>query len=119
MSFTDELREAADPVWRAQLDHPFVRGIAAGDLDPKVFEHWVRQDYLFLIEYCRLFGLAAARAPDLPTLVAFADLLQATARTEMDLNRGLAAEIGVGAAEVESEEIARTTRAYTDSLVRT
>ena len=119
MRFTEQLREAADPIWRSQLDHPFVRGIASGDLDPKRFEHWVRQDYLFLIEYCRLFGLAAARAPDLATLVAFADLLQATARTEMDLHRGLAAEIGVGAADLEREEMAPTTRAYTDFLVRT
>ena len=119
MRFTDGLREAADPIWRAQLDHPFVRGIAAGDLDPNRFEHWVRQDYLFLVEYCRLFGLAAARAPDLPTLVAFADLLQSTARTEMDLHRRLAAELGIPAAELEAEEMAPTTRAYTDFLVRT
>src|SRR5437867_3191576 len=119
MRFTDQLREAADPMWRAQLDHPFVRGIAAGDLDPERFEHWVRQDYLFLVEYCRLFGLAAARSPDLPTLVAFADLLQSTARTEMDLHRRLAAELGIPAAELEAEEMAPTTRAYTDFLVRT
>jgi thiaminase/transcriptional activator TenA len=117
--FTEKLRTAAAPIWRAQLDHPFVRGIAAGDLDPKRFEHWVRQDYLFLIEYCRLFGLAAARAPDLATLAAFADLLQSTARTEMDLHRRLAAELGITAAELETEEMAPTTRAYTDFLIRT
>src|SRR5437868_9162141 len=117
--FTDHLRRLAEPIWRAQHEHPFVRGIGRGTLEVDKFKHWVRQDYLFLIEYCRLFGLAAARAPDLPTLAAFGDLLQSTARAEMDLHRGLAAEIGVGPAELESEEMAPTTRAYTDFLVRT
>jgi len=78
----------------------------------------VRQDYLFLVEYCRLFGLAAARAPDLDTLTRFADLLQATARTEMNLHRAYAAEFGIAADALETEAMAPTTRAYTDFLVR-
>jgi len=116
--FSARLRRVAEPVWRAQLQHPFVRGIGDGSLDLDRFRHWVRQDYRFLIEYCRLFGLAAARAPDLETLARFADLLQATARTEMDLHRAYAAEFGIDAAALEREPMAPTTRAYTDFLVR-
>ena len=117
-SFSTHLRRLADPVWRAQHEHPFVRGIGDGSLDLRRFRHWVRQDYRFLVEYCRLFGLAAARAPDLDTLARFADLLQATARTEMDLHRAYAAELGIDAGELEREPMAPTTRAYTDFLVR-
>ena len=116
--FTDTLRALADPVWRAQHDHPFVRGIGDGTLDVERFKHWVRQDYRFLIEYCRLFGLAAARAPDLDTLARFADLLQATARTEMDLHRAYAREFEISEAELEAEPMAPTTRGYTDFLLR-
>ena len=61
--FTDHLRALAEPIWRAQHEHPFVRGIGDGTLAEDRFRHWIRQDYRFLIEYCRLFGLAAARAP--------------------------------------------------------
>ena len=116
--FSARLRRLADPVWRAQLEHPFVRGIGNGTLDLHRFRHWVRQDYRFLVEYCRLFGLAAARAPDLDTLVHFSDLLQATARTEMDLHRAYAAELGIAPVALEVEPMAPTTRAYTDFLVR-
>jgi thiaminase/transcriptional activator TenA len=116
--FTDWLRARADPIWRAQHGHPFIRGIGDGTLDLERFTHWVRQDYRFLVEYCRLFGLAAARAPDLDTLVRFADLLQATARTEMNLHRAYAREFGIGEAELEREPMAPTTRAYTDFLLR-
>jgi thiaminase/transcriptional activator TenA len=115
---TDALRALAEPIWRAQHAHPFVRGIGDGSLDLERFTHWVRQDYRFLIEYSRLFGLAAARAPDLDTLGRFADLLQATARTEMDLHRAYAREFGITEAELEREPMAPTTRAYTDFLIR-
>ena len=116
--FTTRLRERAEPIWHAQLEHPFVRGIGDGTLPLDRFAHWVRQDYSFLVEYCRLVGLAAARAPDLDTLVRFADLLQATARTEMDLHRAFAREFGIGEADLEREPMAPTTRAYTDFLLR-
>jgi thiaminase/transcriptional activator TenA len=116
--FTDELRALAAPVWEAQHAHPFVRGIGDGTLPVSRFAHWVRQDYLYLIEYCRLFALTAARAPDMETLTRFAELLLATARTEMDLHRAYAAEFGISAAALEAEVMAPTTRAYTDFLVR-
>ncbi len=118
MEFSAHLRQLAEPVWQAQHNHPFVRGISEGSLELGRFQYWIRQDYLFLIEYCRLFGLAAARAPDLATLARFADLLQATARTEMDLHRSYAAEFGISTRELEREEMAPATRAYTDFLIR-
>jgi thiaminase/transcriptional activator TenA len=116
--FTTRLRERAEPIWRAQHDHPFVRGIGDGSLALERFAHWVRQDYRFLEEYCRLFGLAAARSPDLDTLARFADLLQTTVRTEMELHRAYAREFGISESELEREPMAPTTRAYTDFLLR-
>lgn len=119
MSFSAELRAAADPIWRAQHEHPFVRGIGDGTVDLERFKRWVRQDYRFLIDYCRVFGLAAARAPDLETLRRFAELLRATAATEMDLHRAYAAQFGITDEELEGEEPSPVTRAYTDFLLRT
>jgi thiaminase/transcriptional activator TenA len=117
--FTDRLRSAADPIWSAQHAHPFVRSIGNGTLGIDRFEYWVRQDYLFLIDYCRLFALGAARSPDLATLIRFAELLRATAVKEMSLHRELAASLGITEAELAGESMAPTTRAYTDFLLRT
>jgi thiaminase/transcriptional activator TenA len=119
VSFSAELRRAADPIWQAQHDHPFVRGIGDGTVDVERFKRWLRQDYRFLVEYCRVFALAAARSPDLDTLRRFAELLQATAVTEMDLHRSYAAGFGITPGELEAEEMSPVTRAYTDFLVRT
>jgi len=40
-----------------------VRGIGDGTLGLERFKFWLRQDYVFLIEYARLLALAAARSP--------------------------------------------------------
>lgn len=117
--FSEQLRDAAADVWEAQHEHPFVRGIGDGTLDPERFNLWIRQDYLFLIEYARVFALAAARAPDLDAMLRFAELAQATLREEMELHRSYAAELGITAMELEREAMRPTTRSYTDFLVRT
>jgi thiaminase/transcriptional activator TenA len=116
--FTAHLRALANPIWQAQHTHPFVRGIGAGTVDVEQLAAWVRQDYLFLIEYCRLFGLAAARSPDLATLTRFAELLHATATVEMSLHRAYCADFGISIDELERATMLPTTRAYTDFLLR-
>jgi thiaminase (transcriptional activator TenA) len=119
VALSTELRRAADPVWQAQREHPFLRGIADGTLTLGRFCFYVRQDYLFLIEYARLLALGAARSPDLATMTRFSELTTEILTTEMDLHRSFAAELGVSAAELEAESPAPTTQGYTDFLVRT
>lgn len=118
MSLSARLRERAAPVWERELSHPFVQGLGDGTLDPERFKVWLRQDYLFLIEYGRVLALAAARAEDLEAMGRFADLLQSTLRTEMDLHRNYARTFGISAGELEAAVPAPATRAYTDFLVR-
>ena len=119
MAFTDELYEAARDVWDAQAAHPFVRGISDGTLDPAVFERWVRQDYLYLTEFSRVFAWAAARSDRLESMGWDAAALHLTLNTEMELHREYAARFGIGVADLEQETMWPTTRAYTDFLVRT
>ncbi|RXK51319.1 thiaminase II [Halorientalis pallida] len=119
MAITDELRAAADPVWEAIHDHEMVRGLGAGTLDEGPFRYWVKQDYLYLIEYSRVFAHGAAGAPSLDRMGTFAELLHETINTEMDLHRSYAAELGISERELERTEPSPTTQAYTDFLVRT
>ena len=116
--FSDELRAEAEPIWAAQHAHPFVRGIGDGTLDPDAFRAYVRQDYLFLVEYGRLLALASARAPGLELQRRFAELAAETLGAEMDLHRAYADEWGISAAELEAEQPAPVTRAYADFLLR-
>lgn len=119
MAYTDELNEVASGLWAAQLDHPFVRGLADGSLAEERFTRWVRQDYRYLKEYARVFAWAAAKAERLESMGWYAAVLDLTLNTEMQLHRDYAERFGITADELEAEPMWPTTRAYTDFLVRT
>ncbi len=118
-SFALELRRHADDLWERQHAHPFVTGIGDGSLPEAAFRFYVRQDYVFLIDYGRLLALGAARAPRLAWMRRFAALAQAILETEMDLHRAHAAAWGISAVELEGEEAAPATSGYVDFLLRT
>ena len=60
--FTDELRLTAAHIWEADLKHPFVRGIADGTLPTEKFKFYLIQDYLFLLDYSRVFAHGVIKA---------------------------------------------------------
>jgi thiaminase/transcriptional activator TenA len=119
VSLTDELFQAAEPIWAAELEHPFVKGLAAGSLEIERFSRWVLQDYLYLKEFARVFAWAAAKSDSLAAMSWHAKVLDLTLNTEMGLHRAYAERFGISAARLEEETMWPTTRAYTDFLVRT
>ena len=62
MGFSDELRQRAALTWDKEKAHPFVMGIGDGTLPLDNFRYYMRQDYVFLIEFCRAISLAVAKA---------------------------------------------------------
>jgi thiaminase/transcriptional activator TenA len=74
----------------AALEHPFVRGIASGELAKAAFAYYVEQDAAFLDAFCRAYGLALAKSPDQDGLMGFRELLDATV-DELSLHQRYAA----------------------------
>lgn len=112
-SLTHRLTERGRSAVRAQLVHPTVAGIARGDLDPTVFRSWLEQDYLFLLDYVRVFSRLAWQAPDrhLGDLV---DLAHSTWHEELSLHRELAGDFG---ADLAGAIAGPATVAYTTFLL--
>ncbi|SDM08184.1 thiaminase II [Halarsenatibacter silvermanii] len=119
MSFTESLREHADSIWSAWHEHPFIRGIGDGSLEEAKFKYWLRQDYLYLIDYSRVFAYGGARAQKLEVMQKFAGLMDGILNTEMELHRQYAKEFGIELEDLEREEKSPSCQAYTDFLVRT
>lgn len=93
MAISDELHVIGRPLLEGQLAHPTVIGIGKGDLAEPVFRSWLEQDYLFLLDYVRVFSRLAWQAPaaHLGDLV---DLAHTTFHDELNLHRSLSAEFG-------------------------
>ena len=117
MNVSDRLRKKADPVWEKILGHPFVRGLGDGSLPRDKFTFFLRQDYLFLIEYSRVLAIASAKAPDLAGMTRFAELMHATLTVEMELHRSYCAGFGITSEQLERTRIAPATSAYARYLV--
>ena len=118
MSFTSDIEMRASGLRRAILSHPFITGIGDGALPVEKFEHYIKQDYLYLIDYAKVLAIASARAPDLETMGWFAGLLDETLNTEMELHRSYCGEFGITREELENTEAAPTTIAYTSFLLK-
>lgn len=117
MTFSDNVKKKAEPLRQAILRHPFTAGIGDGTLDVEKFKFYVRQDYLYLIDYSRVLALASARAEDLETMGWFARLLHETLNTEMELHRGYCAQFGISRRDLEETQASPTTLAYTRYLL--
>lgn len=112
-SLSAALIERGRPLLDEQLAHPTVRGIAAGDLDPAVFRSWLEQDFLFLLDYVRVFCRLAWQAPD-AHLGDLVDLAHATLHDELTLHRSLAEPFG---ADLDGATKGPACRAYTAFLL--
>ncbi len=99
------------------LSHPFVRGIGSGTLPLEPFEYYIRQDYVYLVEYGRALALGVARAHDLTIMELFAELVHATLHVEMELHRGYCERFGVSREDLAATPAAPTTHAYTRHLL--
>ena len=119
MSYIDDLERKALPIRKAILHHPFIRGIGNGSLDVERFKFYVKQDYVYLIDYSRVIALASVRAPDLKTMGWFARLLHETLNTEMALHRSYCAEFNISSSDLEQTRAAPTTAAYNHFLLNT
>ena len=115
--FFAALREAAGDGWRDYVEHPFVQGLGDGTLPEAAFRHYLIQDYLFLIQFARAYGLAAYKADTLAEIRAASDGLKALVEVEMDLHRAYCAEWGLEEAALEAADADGATLAYTSYVL--
>ncbi|CAO3658273.1 unnamed protein product [Umbelopsis ramanniana] len=62
-------------IWSDFIDHKFVRGIADGTLKRESFEHFIKQDYLYLQNYARAAALAAYKTRDIDMTAHYAKII--------------------------------------------
>ena len=117
MPFSQHAEHNTKTLRAAILQHPFVTGIGDGSLDVEKFKFYVRQDYLYLIDYSRVLAIASARAETLDEMSWFARLLHETLNTEMELHRDYCRQFGISRRELEETLPSPTTTAYTQFLL--
>ena len=87
MLFTDRLYENAKEIWESYFTHPFLRQLGEGTLPVDTFRYFMIQDYLYLLEYSKVFALGVVKAQDEETLRLFAGLVHDTLYGEMEIHK--------------------------------
>lgn len=100
MSFFSILKGAAATDWQGYTQHSFVARLAAGTLEKKLFQHYLRQDYLFLIEFARAYALLAYKADSLTGMRYALSGLNAILEQELSLHLKYCREWGLSEADV-------------------
>ena len=117
MKFSERLYEKLQPIWRRNHNHPFVQGMGDGTLEKEKFRFYMIQDYLYLIDYAKLFAIGAMKATNVQTMGKFAALLDSTLNEEMSLHREYAKKFEISEKELEKAQPSPTTLAYTHYML--
>lgn len=113
-----ELLKQEAPEWDAYIHHKFVKDLGEGTLPLPVFQDYLVQDYLFLVQYARANALAAYKSRTLGEVEAAAKGLSATIH-ETNLHRRLTERWGITSEELDRAPEKKSTVAYTRYVLDT
>ena len=116
MSFSRGLKAKAAEVWEAGYQHPFVQEIGQGTLDKSKFQFYLLQDYHYLLNYAKVFALAAVKADD-ELMLGRLTAIQSGIFEEMDLHRSYMAEFGITPEQVRTVKQSLYNRTYTANML--
>ena len=119
MSLYERLKTSCSDDWRAYTEHAFVRQLGQGTLPQRSFQHYLKQDYLFLIQFSRAWGLAIYKSTDLDAMRYAQAGLNAMLDTEIDLHVQYCRDWGIDERELHQLPEAAATVAYTRYVLDT
>ena len=106
-------RDAALESWEAYTRHRFVRALGDGTLPRGAFLHYMRQDYVFLMQYARAWSLAVAKSDSRREMQVAAATVDALVNHELQLHVEVCAAEGITEAELFDLPEAPQNLAYT------
>ncbi|RRJ66320.1 thiaminase II [Paenibacillus oralis] len=112
MSFTKTLREQANEVFEAIFQHPFVRGIADGNLQKEQLIHYVKQDYEYLNAYMRIYGIAISKCESRSDIALFNEQISFILNSEIHPHHNFCAVAGVRFEDLQGFPLAPSAHHY-------
>ena len=107
-----QLKSACADDWYAYCHHEFVQRMGDGTLPLESFQHYLKQDYLFLLHYARAYALAVYKSDTVEDMRAFSEGIH-TVLSETTLHLSYCQEWGLTEQDVIQEPEARANMAYT------
>ncbi|GAD89627.1 putative TenA family transcriptional regulator [Vibrio halioticoli NBRC 102217] len=116
---TEQLIQACQQEWQGYIEHDFVHQLADSTLEHDVFLHYLKQDFLFLVQYSRAYALAIYKAKNLTQMRNALSSLHALLDAEIGHHVDFCAKWGISEQEMEAETEDFGTVAYTRYVLDT
>ena len=117
MSFSRSLKAKAEKVWEEGYNHPFVQELGKGTLDKDKFKFYLLQDYHYLLQYAKVFAIAAIKSDTEELMTRFTKIQYFILANEMDLHRAYMADFGVAQEDISAVKPSLYNRTYTANML--
>ena len=118
-NFSNFLRQENSVLWNlANSEHPFVKGLGDGSLSLDKFQYYLKQDYIFLFDYCKVLAIAASKSDSERMMSKWVTLLDETLNSEMNLHRSFCKDFDISEEELDDTEAVSSTSDYTNFLLK-
>lgn len=118
MNVTERLLFSVRDIWDGYSRHPFVRGIAEGTLAPEKFRYYIIQDYIYLLDYAKVFAIGVGKAKSPEMMKLFSGYVQQITEGEMDIHRGYLGKLGITEKELSTAKASLDNLSYTSYMMR-
>ncbi len=118
MSVCERFYKVAEEIWESYNDHPFIKGITDGTLEIEKFRHYMIQDYIYLLDYAKVFALGITKAGhDVATMQSFAKSIDVILNGEMTIHRAYMARLGITEEEVANAKMSIDNYSYVSYMI--
>ncbi len=104
-------------IWGDCISHPFVQGIGHGTLERDKFRFYIIQDYLFLLEYAKVFALGVIKACDEALMREFSNAIQDILNNEMSIHNHYIRELQITPKELQNARPTLANQSYTSYML--
>lgn len=118
MHFSERMFSKGKNIWEACLEHPFLKELSEGTLDEDKFSFYVKQDYVYLIDYIKLFALGMVKADSLEDMQAFSKCAHTIVNIEMNGHVKFAKKFGISKSELEATKPNSSNLSYTKFMLQ-
>jgi thiaminase/transcriptional activator TenA len=117
MSFSRGLKAKAAKVWEDGYNHPFVQELGAGTLDKEKFKFYLLQDYLYLLQYAKVFATAVIKSDTEEYMAKFSQSQDYILNGEMNVHRKYMKDFGITPQQIEAAKSSLFNRSYTANML--
>lgn len=117
MKVSEKLYESVKDIWSSYYEHPFVKGIGEGNLDIEKFKFYMIQDYLYLLDYAKIYALGIVKADDEEIMQGFSNMVNGILNGEMSIHRSYMKRLGITSEDIKNTDPNINNTSYTHYML--